>query len=80
MVSLRNITAFVALAVPAIAATTPAQVVENIKLITQKSQALQAPAQSISIVNGPLLIIGQGPLPVDTPFGNHTSSTELTAI
>jgi hypothetical protein len=33
-------------------------------MITQKSQALQAPAQSISLINGPLILIGQGPFPV----------------
>ncbi|KAM0323542.1 hypothetical protein ACHAQA_008823 [Verticillium albo-atrum] len=42
---------------------TPAQVVDNIQSLTTKSQALQGPAQSISIVNGPLLLIGQGPFP-----------------
>jgi hypothetical protein len=42
---------------------TPTQVVDSIKQITQKSQALQEPAQTISIVNGPLLMVGQGPYP-----------------
>lgn len=45
------------------AALTPAQVVNNIKMLTQKSQALQGPANSITIVNGPLIVIGQGPFP-----------------
>lgn len=44
--------------------TTPAQVVDNLKMITQKSQALQAPAQSITILNTPLIVVGQGPFPV----------------
>ncbi|KAF4835729.1 hypothetical protein CGCTS75_v002219 [Colletotrichum tropicale] len=43
--------------------TTPSQVVSNINMITQKSQALQTPAQSITVVNGPLIIVGQGPFP-----------------
>ena len=43
---------------------TPAQVVEALRGLTQKSQALQAPAQSITIINGPLVLIGQGPFPV----------------
>jgi hypothetical protein len=37
-------------------------------MITQKSQALQAPAQSITVINGPLIIIGQGPFPVRSIF------------
>ncbi|KAK2013297.1 hypothetical protein LZ32DRAFT_676385 [Colletotrichum eremochloae] len=43
---------------------TPQQVVDNINGLTQKSQALQAPAQSITLVNTPLIVIGQGPFPV----------------
>ncbi|KAK1997014.1 hypothetical protein LX36DRAFT_637070 [Colletotrichum falcatum] len=42
---------------------TPDQVVSNIKMLTDKSRALQAPAQSINVINGPLIIIGQGPFP-----------------
>jgi hypothetical protein len=64
MVSFRNFfTAAVALSVPVAAQLSPAQVVSNIRMLTQKSQALQAPAQSITIINGPLIIIGQGPFP-----------------
>ena len=57
------ITSAVALAIPALAALTPAQIVSNIEMITQKSMALQAPANTITLVNAPLLLIGQGPLP-----------------
>ena len=57
------ITSAVALAVPALAALTPAQIVSNINMITQKSMALQAPAKTVTLVNAPLLVIGQGPLP-----------------
>lgn len=39
----------------------PSQVVSDLKELIQKSQALQAPAQSISVENGPLIVIGQGP-------------------
>jgi hypothetical protein len=39
------------------------QIVDNLKSHTEKSQKLQAPAQSITIINGPLLIVGQGPFP-----------------
>ncbi|GKT86138.1 UVI-1 protein [Colletotrichum tofieldiae] len=42
---------------------TPAQVVDNIRAVTTKSQALQAPAQSINVLNGPLLVVGLGPFP-----------------
>jgi hypothetical protein len=51
------------MAVPALAAITPAEVVDNIKKLTVKSQALQQPAQTISLINAPLMIIGQGPFP-----------------
>jgi hypothetical protein len=66
MVSFRSlaVATLAAFAVPAFAAITPAQVVENLRMLTTKSQALQAPAQQINVVNGPLIIIGQGPFPV----------------
>jgi hypothetical protein len=57
------ITSAVALAVPALAALTPAQIVSNLEMITQKSMALQAPAKTITLINAPLIVIGQGPLP-----------------
>ncbi|KAF2998488.1 hypothetical protein E8E13_003103 [Curvularia kusanoi] len=69
-----------ALAVPALAQLTPAQVVSNINMITQKSQALQAPAQSITIVNGPLIVIGQGPFPQIIAGFTDIVSTATTAI
>jgi hypothetical protein len=65
MVSLRSLVAGAALmAAPIMAALTPAQIADGLKSLTVKSQALQGPAQSITIVNAPLIIIGQGPLPV----------------
>jgi hypothetical protein len=73
-------TSAMAMAVPVVAQLTPAQVVSNINMITQKSQALQAPAQSITIINGPLIIIGQGPFPqIITGFVDIVS-TATTAI
>ncbi|KAM0694325.1 hypothetical protein Q7P36_004680 [Cladosporium allicinum] len=39
------------------------QIVGAIKDLTKRSQELQAPAQSITLINGPLVIIGQGPFP-----------------
>jgi hypothetical protein len=69
MVSFRTLAlSALAMTAPIMAQTTPAQVVSNIKMITQKSQALQAPAQSITVINGPLIIIGQGPFPVRSIF------------
>ncbi|KAH7319089.1 hypothetical protein BKA65DRAFT_569262 [Rhexocercosporidium sp. MPI-PUGE-AT-0058] len=63
MVSIRSIVAAIALTLPVMAQTTPAQVVTNIQMLTRKSQALQQPAQSISLINGPLIVIGLGPFP-----------------
>ena len=45
------------------AAMTAKQVVATINDITSQSQALQRPAVSINIINGPLIVIGQGPFP-----------------
>jgi len=41
----------------------PSDIVSDLKTFTQKAQAIQGPAQSISIINGPLLVIGLGPFP-----------------
>ncbi|KAK7445304.1 UVI-1h [Colletotrichum acutatum] len=43
--------------------TTPAQVVQNINMVTKKSNDLIAPAQKINVISGPLLIVGLGPFP-----------------
>ncbi|KAK6544056.1 hypothetical protein TWF694_000769 [Orbilia ellipsospora] len=56
-------TALGLLSVPAFSQLTPQEVVENINILTAKSQALQAPANSITIINGPLIVIGLGPFP-----------------
>ncbi|RMZ67329.1 uvi-1 [Pyrenophora seminiperda CCB06] len=81
MVAFRNIiTATLALAAPIAAAITPAQVVDNIRMLTTKSQALQGPANSISIINGPLIIIGQGPFPQIIAGFVDIVSTATTAI
>jgi len=74
------LTTALALAAPITAQLTPAQVVSNIQILTQKSQALQAPAQSITIVNGPLIIIGQGPFPTIIQGFADIVSTATTAI
>lgn len=74
------ITSAVALAIPALAALTPAQIVSNIEMITQKSMALQAPANTITLVNAPLLLIGQGPLPKIIAGFSDIVSTGTNAI
>lgn len=53
-----------ALAVPISAVLTSAQIVDTIQVLTAKSETLQLPAQSITLVNAPLIIFGLGPLPV----------------
>jgi hypothetical protein len=81
MVSFRAIlTSTLALSVPIAAQITPAQVIQNIQMITQKSQALQGPSQSINLINGPLVLVGQGPFPqIITGFVDIVS-TATTAI
>lgn len=74
------LTSTLALAAPIVAQLTPAQVVTNIQLLTQKSQALQAPAQSITLINGPLILIGQGPFPRIITGFTDIVSTATTAI
>lgn len=49
---------------PVMAALTAKDIVTNINILTDKSQKLQQPANSINILNGPLIVIGQGPFPV----------------
>ncbi|KAK1961676.1 UVI-1 [Colletotrichum sublineola] len=61
-------------------AITAAQMVDNIKMITQKSQALQAPAQSITVLNGPLIAVGLGPFPQIIAGFTDIVSTATTAI
>ncbi|TGJ78445.1 hypothetical protein E0Z10_g10309 [Xylaria hypoxylon] len=51
------------MAATAMAALSPQQIATGLKTVTDQSLKLQAPAQSISIVNAPLIIIGQGPFP-----------------
>ncbi|KAI6546597.1 hypothetical protein MCOR05_000539 [Pyricularia oryzae] len=62
------------------AALTPAQIISNIQMLTAKSQAIQAPAQSITILNGPLIVIGQGPFPQIITGFTDIISTTTTAI
>lgn len=52
-----------AMASAAMAAASPQQIADSIDSLTQKSTALQGPAQSITLLNAPLIVIGQGPFP-----------------
>ncbi|KAK4224347.1 hypothetical protein QBC38DRAFT_371207 [Podospora fimiseda] len=82
MVSLRTlITSTVAfLVAPSLAALTAIQITTNIKTITAKSQALQPTAQSITVLNAPLIVIGSGPFPVLITGFNDIVSTANNAI
>ncbi|TRX98471.1 hypothetical protein FHL15_000545 [Xylaria flabelliformis] len=51
------------MAASAMAALTPSQIADSLKTITVQSQNIQVQAQSITIVNAPLIVIGQGPFP-----------------
>ncbi|KAK5624883.1 hypothetical protein RRF57_000599 [Xylaria bambusicola] len=75
-----KILAGVAMTSTVMAALTPQQIVDGIRLITQKSQALQAPAQSITVLNGPLIAIGQGPYPTIIAGFTDIVSTANTLI
>jgi len=69
MVSFRTLLTSALALTPVVAQTqvtkiTSSKVVFNIELLTNKSLALQAPANQIDLLSGPLIIIGQGPFPV----------------
>ncbi|KAI1172831.1 UVI-1 [Nemania sp. FL0916] len=51
------------MAASAMAALTPQQIADGIKQVTKLSQDLQGPAQSITFVNAPLILVGEGPFP-----------------
>lgn len=53
----------------AVAAAMPAkQVSSNIDTVTEMSRELQSPAKQLSVVDGPLLLAGQGNFPVRPAF------------
>ena len=65
MVSLRSLVASAALiAAPDMAAHTATQLTSGLGSLEKLVLALQGPASEITIVNAPLIMIGQGPLPV----------------
>ncbi|KAH6624010.1 hypothetical protein B0J18DRAFT_427058 [Chaetomium sp. MPI-SDFR-AT-0129] len=64
MISLRSLIAGAAvLAAPVMAALSATQVTDGLNKVTQKSLELQPVADSITVVNAPLFVIGQGPFP-----------------
>jgi hypothetical protein len=80
MVSFRSLVAGVAcLAAPVMAALTPLQISDGLKKVTQLSRDLQGPAQSITILNAPLIVIGQGPFPVCFRSHRFLSIRQLTS-
>ncbi|KAJ8115825.1 hypothetical protein ONZ43_g4583 [Nemania bipapillata] len=68
------------MAATAMAALTPAQIADSLKTVTVLSQNLQGQAQSITIVNAPLTIIGQGPFPPIIAGFTQIVTTATTAI
>ncbi len=65
MVSLRSLVVGAAFVVaPVLAALAPSEIADGLSSLTKQAQDLQPVAKSITIVNGPLIIIGQGPFPV----------------
>jgi hypothetical protein len=55
MVSFRNfVVSALALAAPIVAQSSPAEVAANLKTLTQKAQALQAPAKALMVTDGTL--------------------------
>jgi hypothetical protein len=72
MVSLRYLVAGVALvAAPVIQALTPAQLAADLESLATDSQNLEPTANSITILNAPLIVINEGPYPAcaPTPIG-----------
>ena len=58
------LTAIAALGSVAVAQLKATVIVENINVLTVKSQSIIEPAKQLSILNAPQLILGAGPWPV----------------
>ncbi|KAH7084176.1 hypothetical protein FB567DRAFT_603944 [Paraphoma chrysanthemicola] len=74
------LTSALALAAPIAAQSTPAQTISTLNTLTSKTQALQPIANSISAVNGVLLVIGQGPFPPIIQGLQEISSIAANAV
>ncbi|KAF3901322.1 hypothetical protein ABW20_dc0101760 [Dactylellina cionopaga] len=71
------------LSAPSFAALTAQQMTDNINSLTMKSQGLQRPARSITLLNGPLIVVGLGPLPtIITGFTDivNTAQNAITTM
>ncbi|KAI1116443.1 UVI-1 [Nemania sp. NC0429] len=70
----------IAMASAAMAGLTPQQIADGLNTLTQKSTALQGPAQSITLVNALLFPLGQGPYPQIVSGLTDIISTTTTLI
>ncbi|RYC61846.1 hypothetical protein CHU98_g4343 [Xylaria longipes] len=68
------------MAASAMAALSPTQIADGLRKITDQSRNLQGPAQSITIVNAPLIVIGQGPFPTIIKGFTEIVSTATATI
>ncbi|KAI1423904.1 UVI-1 [Xylaria sp. FL1777] len=73
-------TAGAVMASTAMAALTPIQIATSINQVTVLSQNLQTPANSITLVNAPLIIVGRGPFPKIITGFTQIVTTVSTAI
>ncbi|CCC09418.1 hypothetical protein SMACR_05165 [Sordaria macrospora] len=65
---------------PVTRALTSNQMVDGLKQLTTKANALERPAKSITVVNSPLIVIGQGPWPAIVSGYTDIVSTATTII
>ncbi|KAH8846307.1 hypothetical protein MCOR27_002159 [Pyricularia oryzae] len=57
---------------------TAGQVISNLQTLTTKTQQLQGPAQTLNMLNAPLVVVGQGPMPQIIAGLNDIVSTATT--
>jgi len=68
MVALRSLLAGIALiAASVVSALSPADVALGLGRVAAQAEALQRPASEITIINAPLIVVGQGPYPASPP-------------
>ncbi|KAI1823655.1 hypothetical protein F4861DRAFT_308565 [Xylaria intraflava] len=67
------------MAATAAATLTSVDIVADIKVLTQKSNALYPTAQDITVVNAPLISVGQGPFPaINHGLGDIINTATVT--
>jgi len=80
MVALRSLLAGIAIiAAPLVSAIEPADVALGLGRMAAQAEALQRPASEITIINAPLIVVGQGPYPASPPTSAVCSSSALTS-